>query len=286
MIAPYYSAGDVALYCAKVEDVSAQFTEPGICIFDAPYSEHVHSKSRSGARVEALHDGRGKRSKAAYSRKAEFGFASLSPELQAHLASECARLGTRWSLAFSDVESCHLWRAAFQNVGLEYVRTAAWRKLGGTPQYTGDRPAVGFEAITVAHPRGRKRWNGGGKHGVYIHTPADLGDLWYEHAIVLERGGSERLGCHEARIHETQKPKKLMLELVADFSEPAELVYDFTAGSCSTLVAAHALGRRAIGVEMREDVCERAARWLEAERKGTTYYHEREGVQGALFGGS
>ena len=47
----------------------------------------------------------------------------------------------------------------------------------GRPQLTGDRPACGHECLVIAHQtrRGRpirKRWNGGGKQGVYWHAIA------------------------------------------------------------------------------------------------------------------
>ena len=37
-----------------------------------------------------------------------------------------------------------------QLAGLEPLRVGAWVKIGGTPQFTGDRPGIGFEAIVIA----------------------------------------------------------------------------------------------------------------------------------------
>src|SRR5690606_30894158 len=111
------------------------------------------------------------------------------------------------------------------------------------PQFSGDRPAAGFDAITICHPSGRKRWNGGGAHAVWTHP------------VVIN-------GAGEARVHTTQKPLSLMTQLVSLFSDPGETVLDPFAGSGTTLVAAKNLGRRAIGIELDERYCEVAARRL------------------------
>lgn len=284
---PYYERGSVKLYLGDCREMSPLFVERGIVIFDAPYSDHVHTKSRAGSRKIGGNARAGTATAPAnFARAVDFNFASLSDGLRQHLAAESARLATRWVLSFSDVESCHLWRESFTTAGLDYVRTAAWRKIGATPQFTGDRPATAFECITIAHPRGRKRWNGGGRHG-WWDAPAEVdrddleafdGALVYERPICLDRGGAG-----EPRINETQKPERLMLDLVDDFTDAGELVYDFTAGGGTTLVAAIRRGRRAIGIEMREPQAEKTARRLESEFTGAGYHAAARGQTG-LFG--
>lgn len=282
----------------------------GIVMFDPQYSEHVHSKSRAGARKEPLRDGQGNLSRAAISRTKTFGFDPMTEHDRAIFAVACAAMTTRWCLVFSDLESCHLWRQALTSVGLEYVRTGLWHKLGATPQMTGDRPAVPVEAITICHAAGvTKRWNGHGRHAWWSHSTGEtlldsatalasyilslpevpddvlrhaLSVLMpespiYEHQIVVEHGGSKE---GEPRVHETQKPEGLMVQLVDDFSDEEEPVIDLTAGSSTTLVAAVRRGRHAVGVERRLKDCETGALRLEAELAGVAYYARKSGQLG------
>ena len=236
-------------------------------ITDPPYSEHVHSKSRSGSRPLAMGNG-----KPTFNREAEFGFDALDEGTRTTCAAEFARVASRWVLVFSDVESSHRWADALTGEGLDYVRTGAWIKEGCTPQFTGDRPAAGFEAITMCHPKGRKRWNGGGKRGVW------------EVPVVQKRGATT-----SDRVHTTQKPLDLMLALVADFTDPDDIILDTFFGSGTTGVAALRLGRRVIGIErlpLRPELpryAEVARERLRAECAGTTLSAARAG-QVPLFG--
>lgn len=197
-------------------------------IFDPPYSKHVHSQTMRGLTV--THRG-GKRDEIAARRV--LGFNHITQDERRAMAVQCARLARRWVLSFSDVESSHLWSEAFTEAGLQYLRTVAWIKIGGAPQFTGDRPAVGFEAIVCAHPAGKKRWNGGGKAGVYR----------FPTAIDRDRSGLDR------RIHTAQKPLKLMEALISDFTDPGDLVCDPYAGGGTTAFACNRLGRRFMGWE-------------------------------------
>ena len=119
--------------------------------------------------------------------------------------------------------------------------------------------------ITIAHPKGRKRWNGGGKPGVWTH------------AVVQNRSG------HRGdRLHTAQKPIELMLGLVADFTDPGDTILDCYAGSGTTGVAAVRLGRHFVGVEQKgpgskEDYVAIARERLAAEASGNTLMGARAG---------
>lgn len=65
-----------------------------------------------------------------------------------------------------------------------------------------------------------------------------------------------------SRIHPTEKPQALLRYLISKLG--ATSVLDPFAGSASTLLAAAELGVRAIGVEILEETCERAANRLQA----------------------
>lgn len=236
MTEPYYQDEFTTVYHGNYRDILPALAEVDVVIADPPYSEHVHGNARSSRMVSA--NDRGGRYGADLRRNVDLGFDHLSAVDRLFLAEQTARLVKRWALFFSDVESDHLWRSDLVSCGLDYVRTGAWIKTGSTPQFSGDRPATGFEAITIAHPKGRKRWNGGGKHAIW------------DVPIVLNRGKKT------PRWHTTEKPLALMTALVDLFSEPGEVVLDPTAGSGTTGVAAKRLGRRSILIEGQESHCE------------------------------
>jgi hypothetical protein len=226
---PYYEQDGVTIYCGDCREVLPELGQSDHVITDPPYSEHTHGKQWIGAALTA--DGK---PRVATAHKG-LGFDALSPAVQAFFCAEARRLARRWVLAFSDVESVFGWKVMVEAFGLDYVRACVWDKVDGAPQFTGDRPAAGAECIVCAHQRGAKRWNAGGKRGVY------------RHAVNGERG---------AKPHPSTKPEPLMLELVHDFTDPGETILDPFMGSGTTLVAAKRLGRKAIGIEINPKYCD------------------------------
>lgn len=209
-----------------------------VCITDPPYSQHTHAKQWVGA---ALTEQGAKRVKTSHK---GLTFAHITSEQCAEVARQTARIVRRWSLVFTDLEGVDLWRSSVEAAGLEYVRTCIWDKVDGAPQFTGDRPAAGAEAIVVAHRPGKKRWNGGGRRNVFRYE------------VNGEKGDKP---------HPTTKPLALMRDLVTLFSDEGELILDLFTGSGSTGVAAIRLGRRFLGWELSPDYHAIATRRLSGD---------------------
>jgi site-specific DNA-methyltransferase (adenine-specific) len=191
-------------------------------ICDPPYEAEAHTLQRREKR------GRGGKTTTDDGRVAYVE--PLSFETRSESAKQMARVARRWVVLFCQVEAAMLWRDALTSAGLTYRRTGIWVKPDGMPQFSGDRPGMGYESIVIAHAPGRSRWNGGGRCGVWTFNKI---------------GPDDRVRTG----HETQKPLALMEALVRDFTDPGETILDPFAGSGTTLVAAGRLGRSAIGWE-------------------------------------
>jgi site-specific DNA-methyltransferase (adenine-specific) len=216
----------------SLEDGSAD-----VAILDPPYDANTHGKQRRGQTPDYTEPTRPNSEVAQFSRARHLGFEALTPRIMFGVALELQRVVRRWTLVFCAVEMVADWRKALEVAGLEYVRTQFWRKLGAAPQFTGDRPAQSAECIVTAHPRGRKKWNGGGRHGWYESDSDEV----HTHPIVLNRGKVK------TRFHTAQKPVGLMRDLVQLFSDPGEIVIDPFCGSGTTGVACVELGRNFVG---------------------------------------
>lgn len=68
---------------------------------------------------------------------------------------------------------------------------------------------------------------------------------------------------HGKRIHPAEKPVMLLQELIERSTKPGEIVLDYCAGSGATMEAAIRRDRRAIGIEISRDYCEKIAERLD-----------------------
>ena len=65
-------------------------------------------------------------------------------------------------------------------------------------------------------------------------------------------------------IHPTQKPQKLLEQLIILFSNKDDTILDFTAGSGSTGIASIKLGRKFIGIELDKHFYQEAIKWYKS----------------------
>lgn len=162
------------------------------------------------------------------------------------------RMCRGWYIAFCTPEGVARWADAINASPMKYKRACVFVKPDSTPQLNGQGPAQGAENFVCAWAgEGYARWNAGGKRGVYTHLV----------------NNPERTGQHP-----TEKPRRLMSEIVADFTNPDQLICDPFMGSGTTGVAAVMAGRRFIGVEMNETYFDLACRRIEqAQRQGSLF---------------
>ena len=219
---PYYEQDGITIYHGDCREILPTLDTGSIdlVLTDPPYSEEVHAgaRTRNSDNPGSL-----------------ITFASIDgPDWLADVAP----VAKSWVVATMD------WRHiadAHRDMpdGLRFVRFGVWVKPNGAPQFTGDRPATGWEGVGIFHKSGgAMAWNGGGKRAVW-EVPAVASD------------------------HPTGKPIKLVREWICLFSNPGETVLDPFMGSGTTLRAAKDLGRKAIGIEIEERYCEIAVKRLQ-----------------------
>jgi site-specific DNA-methyltransferase (adenine-specific) len=213
--------GNATLYLGDCLDVLPTLGKVDAVITDPPYEAEAHTKGR---RLSGKQES-GKRT-------LEYGaldFALMSDDLRVKSSSLAAELCSGWMLSFCQAEAVSVWRDAHQAAGAKYKRAMVWLKPDGAPQFTGDRPGMGYESIVASWcGTGRSQWNGGGRNGVFSHPHREN---------------------NNPKQHMTQKPIGLMRELLQLFSNPQQTILDPFMGSGTTGVAAIQMGRKFIGIE-------------------------------------
>lgn len=162
-----------------------------------------------------------------------------------------------WFIAFCTSEGVGRWADCINVSPMKYKRACVWIKPDSTPQLNGQGPAQGAEHFVCAWAgQGHAKWNGGGKRGVYTHLV----------------NNAERTGHHP-----TEKPRRLMSEIIADFTLPNDLICDPFMGSGTTGVASVMAGRLFIGIEQNEAYFELACKRLaDAQRQGQLFPQNAE----------
>ena len=74
------------------------------------------------------------------------------------------------------------------------------------------------------------------------------------------------------KIHPTQKPVNLIERLISIFTDEGDVVIDPCAGSGSTLIAAHNIGRKGYGFEIKKDFFSKAEKWIKNNESQARLY--------------
>lgn len=213
-------------------------------ICDPPYEASLHAAK---AHLSKLRKDSGPELK-------EIDFAAVD-EIRQPFVELAAEHCEGWLIVFCTVEGVAKWADAINPSPIKYKRACVWVKPDCTPQLNGQGPAQGAECfVTAWNGSGHAKWNAGGKRGVYTHLV----------------NGSERDGRHP-----TEKPRRLMAEIIADFTSPGDTILDPFMGSGTTGVAAVQMSRSFIGIEREPKYFDIACKRIEdAQRQGDFFVGE------------
>ncbi len=234
--------GAATLYLGNCLEVMATLDPVDHIIGDPPYEERLH-QAKSGMRGLVRPDG-------SHHWK-PLDFASVD-DIRDAFVINAAPLCRGWFIVFCTAEGVARWADTINPSPMKYKRACVWIKPDSTPQMNGQGPAQGAELFVCAWAgKGHASWNAGGKRGVYTHLVNNP-----------ERHGE----------HPTEKPRRLMSEIVADFTKPGDVILDPFMGSGTTGVAAVMAGRRFVGIEMNERYFDIACKRIEdAQRQGDMF---------------
>lgn len=237
MIEPV-TIGRATLYCGDALEILPHLTADHV-ISDPPYEDELHGAI---GRIRR-NDGR--------EMIADLGFEGINA-VRTTVAALCVEASQGWLILFTLAEGVRAWRDDIQAAGGKYDTCLAWIKPDAAPRFNGQGAARGFEcAVTAWCAGGYRSWNGGGKRGVYTHLV----------------NGPERSG-----LHPTEKPRRLMSEIIADYTQPGQTILDPFMGSGTTGVAAVMADRAFIGIERDPAHFATACKRIEdAQRQGDLF---------------
>lgn len=237
--------GRATLYCGDCRDILPTLAVDHI-IGDPPYEDELHAAFGSKiSRNDGDHLPRN------VNMLKPIGFEGINA-VRPEIARLCVEASKGWLILFTLAEGVRAWRDDIQAAKGKWDTCLAWVKPDSSPRFNGQGAARGFEcAVTAWCGTGYRSWNGGGKRGIY-NFPTN---------------NDERTG-----LHPTEKPRKLMSAILADFTNEGDLICDPMMGSGTTGVAAVTMGRNFIGIERDPDhfalACDRIDK---AQRQGSLF---------------
>jgi site-specific DNA-methyltransferase (adenine-specific) len=237
-VTPYYDSGGVTIYKADALDVLAEVELPELAavVTDPPYASGGRTEAAKPGMVGMLRGVRWAGKPIENDQMTTAGFVWLVREIAQSVKPFLREGGAFFS--FIDWRQWPNLVGAIESVNFRVNGMIVWDKGSFG---TGGHLRKQHELICAASK---------GKPRTESHAVADV--------LRFKRETNEK--------HPSPKPAPLMGRLVSLSTARGETVFDPFMGCGPTLVAAKTLGRRAIGVELVEAYCERAAERCEAVR--------------------
>lgn len=161
---------------------------------------------------------------------------------------ECRRVlkkdGTIWVIGSFQ----NIYRLGFimQNLGFWILNDVIWSKPNAVPNFSGSRFQNSHETLLWCSKSKKAKYTFNYKTMKHLNGGKQEKSVW-DISICI---GSERLkGEDGKKIHSTQKPEKLLYNIILSSTKPGDLVLDPFFGTGTTGAVAKQLGRNYVGID-------------------------------------
>ncbi len=173
--------------------------------------------------------------------------------------SQCQRLlkpnGTIWVIG--SMQNIYRLGYLMQEMGFWILNEVIWTKPNAPPNFTGTRFQNRHETLLWCSPKKGSPYTFNYKTLKALNGDKQASSVW-DIPICL---GPERLkGADGKKLHATQKPEKLLYQIILTSTKPEDLILDPFMGSGTTGAVAKKLGRHYLGIE-------REAKYVKAAQK-------------------
>lgn len=240
---PYYADDAVTLYCARCEDILPRIPRRSIALIctSPPYNKSASLKNRRGGHTSNWQG---------YADRHWYGDDMTDAEYQDWQAG----LLNGWADLLVDRGSiCYnvkpVSKGNVEDDPRDWIRAKAEKLL--------------LRQTIIWHSKASCQFNNGlfypfHEYVLWLYRKGDR-PRWAAKSEVGNTSVWDILADRTTDWHPCSFPVELAARCIRALSEPGELILDPFSGSGTTLMAAKMLGRRAVGIEISEEYCEKAA---------------------------
>ncbi len=149
-----------------------------------------------------------------------------------------------------------------QNLGFWIINDIIWKKSNPTPNFKGTRFTNSHETLLWVVKNKNAKYTFNYKTMKYLNGGKQMGSVW-EIPICA---GKERVKTNGKKAHPSQKPEKLLENIILATSKPKDVVLDPFMGVGTTPAIAKRLGRKYVGIEKEKKYFDLAKKRVEEEK--------------------
>lgn len=149
-----------------------------------------------------------------------------------------------------------------QELGFWLINDVVWKKSNPTPNFRGTKFTNAQETLLWATPSKKTKYTFNYKTMKELNNNKQMTSIWE----LPVASGNERLKNDEGeKLHQTQKPEKLLYNVIISSTKKGALVLDPFSGTGTTAAMSKRLGRDFIGIEMDEEYVHYSKQRVERE---------------------
>ena len=171
-------------------------------------------------------------------------------EFSINYLKECKRIlkdnGSIWVIG--SFQNIYRIGKIMQDLGFWIINDIIWKKTNPTPNFKGTRFTNSHETLLWCVKDKNAKYTFNYKTMKHLNGGKQMGSVWE----IPVCSGSERIKINGKKAHPTQKPQKLLYNIILATSKIDDVVLDPFMGVGTTPAVAKMLGRRYIGIEKEE----------------------------------